>query len=687
MGDHKHKSGSSKHHDNGKHSRDVHLGHSSSSRDKKKSSTKSLRWNCSQCGNGNNSLALTDRCPICQSYRGPYDVVYPEEPSPYISAGQNNVNATIEQRKHGISIGTNAVKVADTELHARPRFLDNAAQKDTDSFTNAIALGMGAIKSGESQQVTDTASVDFSRQQESKMGQLAPEAAIFTDTQNASSKPKWLSLEKSDLTTPNLNTESMSYTPKTFGVWHLHQDKYLHDVEADVTQFLQLLPEELLVIPVKTYYPLNAGLMPPSDPHPLHLSSVGELQHEVVEQILDTFQEAIGFYLLINGMLQIIVPDDFDISTALNYYPGRFGGLKVSYAHHGQIPTAGEEHDLRETSSTHRSHLVSQTQDVMESSAAATPSGSGSSNLVPKSSGSTTGQGLFIGCSVRAYIPKEKSRYRHQAKLGLMTKAQTGIYLTLPTHLVTEVLNNSGLDWKWPRSGYDDVRLEAGNNHIELGPITNTFDPNAGESHDFWEHDVSLVEVSSLPSAVRSGMKPCMPLEWLSDNEWTRLQLNTTKLFLLDDKDRSAKSIGMSLSEFQMVGQGIFVNRQKSNSEKSKRRSILGAFRRGKNKQDTESEMEACKNKVARSVLYRVAQDYEAPGGQSGTPVCLLDDSEPGEQKGKVAGFTSYVQMVQDIQHYNVEGEHLMDMLEKGRVVFYGAFKVPREMREEHIII
>ncbi|KAK7972745.1 hypothetical protein PG988_006879 [Apiospora saccharicola] len=79
MGDHKHKS---KQHD-GRHRRgddNVNIGGHSSKGDKKKSK-ENLRWNCSQCGGGNNSLKLDAACPFCQSYRGPYDEVFdPDEP-------------------------------------------------------------------------------------------------------------------------------------------------------------------------------------------------------------------------------------------------------------------------------------------------------------------------------------------------------------------------------------------------------------------------------------------------------------------------------------------------------------------------------------------------------------------------------------------------------------------------------
>ncbi|KAK7916998.1 hypothetical protein PG985_010606 [Apiospora marii] len=82
MGDHKHKSGGSKHHgskhhDSTRNTTDVHIGHSGS-KDKKKHSKNSqnIRWICSQCGSGNNSLVIDAACPFCQWVRGPNDVTY-----------------------------------------------------------------------------------------------------------------------------------------------------------------------------------------------------------------------------------------------------------------------------------------------------------------------------------------------------------------------------------------------------------------------------------------------------------------------------------------------------------------------------------------------------------------------------------------------------------------------------------
>jgi hypothetical protein len=88
---------------------------------------------------------------------------------------------------------------------------------------------------------------------------------------------------------------------------------------------------------------------------------------------------------------------------------------------------------------------------------------------------------------------------------------------------------------------------------------------------------------------------------------------------------------------------------------------------------------------VARSILYRVRHEGGVRGGQSGTPVCVLDGSSP--RVTKVAGFASFVQMASDVQWYDLEGDKLYKRLQEGRVAFYGAFQVPTELREGYRII
>lgn len=243
-------------------------------------------------------------------------------------------------------------------------------------------------------------------------------------------------------------------------------------------------------------------------------------------------------------------------------------------------------------------------------------------------------------------------------------------------------------------------------------------------------HDISLVDISRIPDTRR--MVPyAADLTWLSQQEWMDIKYNSSNLVLLDDRSREAKSIGvvdsrcqvcdfvpplpmscssetsilqclfqsidpvslhrgleLTSSASQMVGQGIFRIQQQSR----KRSSFLGSLSSGSSSsraQDPRDDPNTWTSFVARSILYRVHPDYPARGGQSGVPVCVVSKNTDGSasHSAKVAGFASFVQMVSDVQKYDLEGDKLYKRLQEGRVAFYGAFQVPRELREGYRIL
>ena len=161
-----------------------------------------------------------------------------------------------------------------------------------------------------------------------------------------------------------------------------------------------------IVIPVQNQYPPRAPLSPPSDPYPEFLEPAAPVTDEMIEAIFDIYEEALGFYLLINGYLQIIVPDEFDYEQALSQRPRHFGGLEVSYITQSLIPTANQQ---------------------------TTPNPETAYTLPVPSQG---GIGRTIGAA-----HKEKLETRHRASIGVMTTSPwgNGRYLTIPTHLVTSV--------------------------------------------------------------------------------------------------------------------------------------------------------------------------------------------------------------------------------------------------------
>jgi hypothetical protein len=69
-----------------------------------------------------------------------------------------------------------------------------------------------------------------------------------------------------------------------------------------------------VVLPVEHQWPPAAGLNPPPDPRPsTPIDCRKELPLEVIRDLFLTFEGSVGFYVLISGLIQVIVPDDFDL--------------------------------------------------------------------------------------------------------------------------------------------------------------------------------------------------------------------------------------------------------------------------------------------------------------------------------------------------------------------------------------
>lgn len=95
-----------------------------------------------------------------------------------------------------------------------------------------------------------------------------------------------------------------------------------------------------VVLPVKYRWPLVAGVYPPPDPRAsTPIDCRAKISLEVVRDLFLTFEHSIGFYILINGLLQVIVDWDFDIGWASSHLPNEYGGLEVCYIRHRMEPT------------------------------------------------------------------------------------------------------------------------------------------------------------------------------------------------------------------------------------------------------------------------------------------------------------------------------------------------------------
>ena len=132
----------------------------------------------------------------------------------------------------------------------------------------------------------------------------------------------------------------------------------------------------------------------------------------------------------------------------------------------------------------------------------------------------------------------------------------------------------------------------------------------------------------------------------------------------------------MELIFVQIVGEGIFLNRQSLLASEGARKLL-----------SEEQELAIWKTLIARSVLYRVSPDFDPPTGQSGVALYANGRREDGTDGFGVVGFQSFVQRSGHVQSYEMEGTALEQRLRLGRVAFYGAFQVPDEMRTQHVIM
>lgn len=73
--------------------------------------------------------------------------------------------------------------------------------------------------------------------------------------------------------------------------------------------------------------------------------------------------------------------------------------------------------------------------------------------------------------------------------------------------------------------------------------------------------------------------------------------------------------------------------------------------------------------------------------GVSGTAVCLMHQGEDGGKSAKIAGFTSFVQDVYNYSRLSMDDDEVKQRLRENKISFYGAFRVPKELRELHQIL
>jgi ankyrin repeat protein len=319
-----------------------------------------------------------------------------------------------------------------------------------------------------------------------------------------------------------------------------------------------------VVIPVHYDYPLITISSSPPDPHPHIISATESLSDKVIQEIFDVFSEAIGFYVLINEYLQVIMPDDFDYDTELARYPEHFGGLQVSIIRESVRPTARIS---GETSTSVTSEL--------DQPGPADPQASSGENTAAADGSMSRSFKHSNGSSVRAVVKESKSKDRFEGKFGVAVSRRSGEarrYITVSTHVFINVVAASKTvalpSSNWSESvtavavaGSTQVSISCPtsacspltNSLAQLGPLARVFDPAPEAFPVGFTHDISLVDITHAPlTADAANTHQSRSLQWMDLQQWTNIKYNSSNLVFLDDESRDVKTIGVVDSRCQV---------------------------------------------------------------------------------------------------------------------------------------
>jgi hypothetical protein len=243
-----------------------------------------------------------------------------------------------------------------------------------------------------------------------------------------------------------------------------------------------------VVLPVEYKYPLTGMLSPPPDPHPLFISPQASLSDQDVHHIFSTFPTCLGFYLLVNGFLQVIMPDEFDYEQGLQSLPCEFGGLKVSLVPETVCPTAGELSVSSPTTTTTSTRTAFER--IFGQSAPQTDVAGPARTEGPLANAPANAVGVSVGCTVRAVVSGSKSKQRFEGKTGVAISPlddNSKKFITIPTHLLTDAVlasKTTNLDSDTWRT---DVKVCVASNSVEVSQLSDPPPPQKKSLSGRWQ--------------------------------------------------------------------------------------------------------------------------------------------------------------------------------------------------------
>ncbi|PVH93348.1 hypothetical protein DM02DRAFT_229105 [Periconia macrospinosa] len=223
-----------------------------------------------------------------------------------------------------------------------------------------------------------------------------------------------------------------------------------------------------VVIPLKYRYPIRAPSGAPPDPYPFKIDPTAMASSTIVDAIFNTFSDILGFYILINGFLQLLIPEDYDLEDALQRYPTRFGDLKISYVPFCVLSTgSASEAPIAEASSSTSNapdHLrVSRGLGIVERTAAWAALSTSRIMANRTISSSASIHQLDFSSTLRARVLKQRSPSWFGGKPGVLTRKGSKQFLTFSTHVATKALEEAKHKFSSDESWTERVEVYHGN--------------------------------------------------------------------------------------------------------------------------------------------------------------------------------------------------------------------------------
>jgi len=195
-----------------------------------------------------------------------------------------------------------------------------------------------------------------------------------------------------------------------------------------------------VVLPVEHTWPPMSGVNPPPDPRPsAPIDCMTALPLEVIRDLFLTFAGGLGFYVLLNGVLQIIVDEEFNMEWATSHLPHKYGGLKICYIRQTMEPTMTPTTGM----------LVSKTETIKSrssqlSSAQSSLSGQSSTNsFFRPSSGrhpSLLVSQLQLNDFIEARAKSSHKKDKFAGRIGARVMKNGEPYLVMSSHVITDAI-------------------------------------------------------------------------------------------------------------------------------------------------------------------------------------------------------------------------------------------------------